>query len=144
MRVMPRVSLVSMAIMASLLAGACAPRAKPYAVAGGAVLSVAGTAMFIDATSTRCETGDPLGDLLVAPACQTGVAFGSMLGVLTLVTGVGLMIAAAAGPSEPTAEPSSLPSAAPPAPQPPVPLSWPPGPPARSPSAPSGSPLAFD
>jgi hypothetical protein len=147
MRMSSKVSKVSMAaaVSAALLAGACAPRAKPVGYVGGALLSVAGTLMAADAANTDCTPEDPFTGVFTVPACATGSAFGVMFGTMTLLTGVGILIAAAASPSgaESASAPPAALSGAPGAPggYPAGPL--PPLQPSRSPSAPSGSPLSF-
>jgi len=139
------VSMVAMVTSVSLSAGGCAPRAKPFAYVGGAVLSVAGTAMMADASSTDCTPEDPFTGVLTVPLCASASAFGVMVGALTLLTGAGLLVAAIASPS--ASDAAEPPAAFPPAPglpgaapaMPAMPPSWSPS---WSPSAPSGSPLA--
>ena len=131
--------MMSMAAGLALMTGACAPKAKPFAYVGGAVLSLAGTAMFVDAASADCTPEDPFIGPITAGACAAGSAIGATFGAMTLLTGLSLLVAAAVSPSG--SDPA--PEAAPLAPLDEARPAWAPLPPARSPSAPSGSPLSF-
>lgn len=142
--------MVVISASVALSTGACAPRAKPLGYLGGAALSIAGTVMMADAAATDCTPEDPFTGLFVTPVCATASAAGTLFGAVTLLTGVGILVAAMASPAESApagALPAALPAALPSAPG--LPGGFPEGPrlpppPARSPSAPSGSPLAFD
>jgi hypothetical protein len=135
---MRMISMVLLVMSVSLCAGACAPRAKPAGYIGGALLTAAGMAMAGGAASADCTVEpDPFGvGLVVAGACVSGQAAGVMFGTVTALTGIAILVAAAASPSAPEASPEPLPAL------PSGPAPWPAPALPQSPSAPSGSPLA--
>jgi hypothetical protein len=154
------VMVMVMVMIVSLFAGGCAPRAKPVGYVGGTVLAVAGTALVVHASSQQCEA-ENIVEAIGAVVCESAAAGEAALGVLTLLTGTAILIAAAASPSAPEPGPpgaaAPLPAASPPAPgaAPPTPAAAPPSEEdeedrwralqrALFPPAPSRASLAFD
>jgi hypothetical protein len=135
-------SMASMVMSVSWLAGACAPRTKPLGYVGGSVLTVVGAGIFMSAGGSGGGTGsrDPIADGIGDIAGDiAAVTFGSA----AVLTGLVILAGTALSPSGPELPP-------PPAPRPPAePVTassvgpTAPPPPLRTSTAPSGSPLAF-
>lgn len=133
---MRMLSMVSMAVGVSLLAGACAPSTKPLGYIGGPMLAAVGAGMIMSASGEGDDTGRPVRDGLggIGGGLAT-VTFG----YAAVLTGLVILAGAALSPSGPEAPPPA--PAAPLEPSSAGPMA--PPPPPRTSTAPSGSPLAF-
>lgn len=136
---MRTISMVSMAVGVSLLAGACAPSTKPLGYIGGPMLAAVGAGMIMSASGGGDDTGRPVRDGL--RDLGGGLAMVTF-GYAAVLTGLVILAGAALSPSGPEVPPPA-PSTplAPLAPSAAGPMA--PPPPPRTSTAPSGSPLAF-
>src|SRR5262245_16709472 len=96
------------AVLASfnLLAGACAPGAKPFGIGAGTLLATVGSAILIDAKTTRCPAPPPPEMGISLPfsgvesaVCEAGVDLEKAAGTVVLVGGLVTLLAAALSPS---------------------------------------------
>jgi hypothetical protein len=103
-------SMVPLVLSVSLVAGACAPSTKPAGYGVGSVLAVAGTGLLLHATSQDCSSKS---DWDLNLDCKVEAIGEGALGTAIGVTGLVILLAALASPSEPAA--SSAPKVALPA-----------------------------
>ena len=117
--------LVAIVASFAVLAGACAPGARPYGIGAGTILAAIGGGILIDAKTTSCPAPPPPDMGITLPfsgvesaACEFGTGLESAFGTVLLVGGLVTLIAAAASPSapEPARVTALLPAAVDPAP----------------------------